>query len=498
LRRSRNSVMKGDQRPRICTIPPAATSTGAEAVHLCKVAGLVLDPWEQYLLDAALGETEDGLWAASEVGICVARQNGKGVLLEARELTGLFLLEEDYIVHTAHLYTTAMDGFRRLEELIAGTPEFSRKVKKFSRTNGKEGVELKSGQRVAFRTRTAGGGRGLGGSPVLLDEAMSIPEAAFRALYPLMTAQPNPQIWYTGSAVDEEEEDNGVVFAKVRERGIAGDDPRLMYAEFSPDCDSLDKAGDLLDDPEAWAQANPALGIHITPKYIAQERKAMSSRGFAVERLSIGAWPSTEEIVEAVIDRLLWKRAEDPLSEIVGPIALAIDVAPSRATASISAAGFREDGKPHVEYIKPDRDDEDLRIGEGTGWVVDRLVQLIEGGDVQALGLDKRSPAASLLKELEDRLSIEITVFSASEYAQACGVFYDGVTEDRLRHIGQAPLTTAVEGAKKRPLSDAFAWSRKESSVDITPLVSSTLALDLALSASFGGSVYEERGLVVL
>jgi hypothetical protein len=490
--------MQGDQRPRIFTAPPAVTSTGAEAIHLCKIAGLHLDPWEQYLLDAALGETKEGLWAASEVGICVARQNGKGVLLEARELTGLFLLDEEYIVHTAHLYTTAMDGFRRLEELIAGTPEFSRKVKKFSRTNGKEGVELTTGQKVAFRTRTAGGGRGLGGSPVLLDEAMSIPEAAHRALYPLLTAQPNPQIWYTGSAVDEEEEDNGVVFAKVRERGIAGDDPRLMYAEFSPDCDSPDKAGELLDDPEAWAQANPGLGIRISRDYIENERRAMSSRGFAVERLSIGAWPSTEEIEETVIDRIVWKRREDPLSEIVGPVALAIDVSPSRATASISAAGFREDGKPHVEYIKPDRDDEDLKVGEGTGWVVDRLVQLIEDGEVEALGLDKRSPAASLLKELEDRLSIEIKVYSAGEYAQACGVFYDAVIEDGLRHIGQAPLTTAVEGAKKRNLGDAFAWARKESSVDITPLVAGTLAVDLALSSGFGGSVYEDRGLVVL
>jgi hypothetical protein len=498
LRLSENGALIGDQRPRICTIPPAATSTGEEAIHLCKIAGLHLDPWEQFLLDAALGETEDGLWAASEVGICVARQNGKGVLLEARELTGLFLLEEEYIVHTAHLYTTAMDGFRRLEELIAGTPEFSRKVKRFSRTNGKEGVELKTGQQVAFRTRTAGGGRGLGGSPVLLDEAMSIPEAAHRALYPLLTAQSNPQIWYTGSAVDEEEEDNGVVFAKVRERGMAGDDPRLMYAEFSPDCDSPEKAGELLDNPEAWAQANPGLGIRIGREYIEGERRAMSSRGFAVERLSIGAWPSTEEIEESVIDRIVWKRREDPLSEIVGPVALAIDVSPSRATASISAAGFREDGKAHVEYIKPDRDEEDLRVGEGTGWVVDRLVQLIEDGDVQAIGLDKASPAASLLKELEDRLSIELTVFGASEYAQACGVFYDAVVEDGLRHIGQAPLTTAVEGAKKRPLRDAFAWSRKESSVDITPLVSSTLALAIARSSAFGGSVYEDRGLVVL
>jgi hypothetical protein len=35
----------------------------------------------------------------------------------------------------------------------------------------------------------------------------------------------NPQIWYTGSAVDQESMEHGVVFARVRERAVKGDDP---------------------------------------------------------------------------------------------------------------------------------------------------------------------------------------------------------------------------------------------------------------------------------
>jgi hypothetical protein len=42
------------------------------------------------VLERALGVREDGKWAAFEVGLDVSRQNGKGGILEARELAGLF------------------------------------------------------------------------------------------------------------------------------------------------------------------------------------------------------------------------------------------------------------------------------------------------------------------------------------------------------------------------------------------------------------------------
>jgi phage terminase large subunit-like protein len=48
------------------------------------MAGLELDPWQQFVIHNALGERPDGKWAAFEVGVEVPRQNGKGGLLEAR------------------------------------------------------------------------------------------------------------------------------------------------------------------------------------------------------------------------------------------------------------------------------------------------------------------------------------------------------------------------------------------------------------------------------
>ena len=79
----------GSQTPRILFRPPSLSSAGQEAVDLAASAGLFLDPWQQLALDVGLAERDDGKWAAFEVGLIVARQNGKNSVLEARELAGL-------------------------------------------------------------------------------------------------------------------------------------------------------------------------------------------------------------------------------------------------------------------------------------------------------------------------------------------------------------------------------------------------------------------------
>jgi hypothetical protein len=113
--------------------------------------------------DGRVGGAGDGKWAAFEVGVNVPRQNGKDGILEARELTGLFLLGERMIIHSAHQFDTSLEAFRRLLELIEDTPELDKRVKRVSRSHGEEGIEFKGGQRIRFRTRTKGGGRGFSG-----------------------------------------------------------------------------------------------------------------------------------------------------------------------------------------------------------------------------------------------------------------------------------------------------------------------------------------------
>jgi hypothetical protein len=86
--------------------------------------------------------------------------------------------------------------------------------------------------------------------------------------------------------------ENGVVFARVRERAVKGEDPSLAYFGWSPPFEHPNEVTEThAADPETWAQANPGLGIRITEEHIAREQRSMDPRTFAVERLGVGDWP---------------------------------------------------------------------------------------------------------------------------------------------------------------------------------------------------------------
>ena len=124
------SVVRGAQRPRVELVPTSAfTDLGEDAVALCAAVGLSLDPWQEHVVRGMLGERLDRRFSAPQVGVVVPRQQGKGVILEARALAGLFLLEERYIIWTAHELKTAQAAFLRLRGWIDGSPELSAMVR---------------------------------------------------------------------------------------------------------------------------------------------------------------------------------------------------------------------------------------------------------------------------------------------------------------------------------------------------------------------------------
>lgn len=461
--------------PRICSVPDYESSAGGEAIELAALAGLVLDEWQQFVLVNALGERADGRWAAPTVGLVVGRQNGKNSVLEARELAGIFLLDERVIVHSAHEQATSSEHFRRLLALIEGVPEFERRILKVVQGKGAEAIELRGGQRVLFKTRTGGGGRGFTGNLIVFDEAMILSAAAKAALIPTLAAQSmigNPQTWYAGSAVDQmNPKHDGLELSRIRAGGIAGAD-KIAYFEWSAFGDNPDEVSERdAADPKMWALANPGLGIRIAEEWVEHERTVeLGAREFAVERLGVGDWPDPEGGGDRVIDPEAWEQLTDEQSKAMDPVCFAFDIAPDRSWSTVGVAGKRPDGLAHVEVVDRRR---------GTGWLVARLVELRDEHQNIGFICDGKGPAGSLLPELE-QAGVPVTPVSAAEHAQGCGMFFDAVDQKTVRHLGQErnpALVAAVRGAARRPLGDAWSWSRKNSSVDISPLVASTLAL---------------------
>jgi hypothetical protein len=456
------------QMPRILYAPESVSSAGAEAIELAALAGLRLDPWEALVLDVALGESADGRWAAAEVGLCVPRQNGKNAILEARELAALFLLDEELVIHSAQQFKTAKEHFLRLLGLIESTPDLDRRVKRVVRAHGEEAIELRDGHRIMFVARTKAAGRGFTAPLIVFDEAMFLAETSMGALVPTMAAVHNRQRWYAGSAVDQLVHADGIVFSRVRERALRGDDPRLAYFEWSVEADHpADLDDDQLADEENWRRANPGYGIRIGAEAVGDELRALDRRTFAVERLGAGDWPDPSPDAETVIPMERWLALVDEKSELVDPVCFAYDVAPDRATAAIAAAGRRRDGLFHVEAVEYRR---------GTGWVVPALATLCERWHPVAVMVDLAGPAGALEHRCGEA-GIPLEAVSAPDHAKACGLLVDQVEGEGLRHLGSGEVASALKGATRRPLGDAWAWSRRNSTVDISPLVACTLAL---------------------
>jgi Phage terminase-like protein, large subunit len=444
-------VLLGAQRPRYRTVPRARTSAGQEAAELAASAGLHLDQWQRDALVDMLGERADGKWAAFEAALIVPRQNGKGAVLEALELAGLFLFGERLILHSAHEFKTAQEGFQRALALITNADHLRKLVSRVRTSHGEEGIELRSGARLRFVARSTGSGRGFSADRVILDEAYNLPSEVMAALLPTLSARPNPQLVYASSAPLLTSE----VLRKLCVRGRSGKSRRLAYLEWCAD------RGDDEGDRRAWAAANPAFGIRIDEEFVESEREALGAE-FGRERL--GVWH--EEGLPTVVDMRLWAQLADVESLTGDPVAFGVDIRPDHGAGAIAVCGAREDGLVHLEVV-------DHR--PGTGWIVERLVELVERWRPCAVVLDGAGAAGGLIPDLRTA-GVEPHVTGVREAGQACGRIKAEIVARGVRHIDQVELNAALSGAQTRPLGELWAWSRRDSTVDISPLVAVTLA----------------------
>lgn len=474
----------GARAPRVEIFPPHERTFGPVATELCRRAGQLLDPWQSDAMDLMLSLRADGKWACYEYCEWVPRQNGKGALGEARVLAGLFVLGEKLIMWSAHEYATAMEAFLRVFDLLKALGEQVSDTLimigdipiQVSNTNGKEGFKrLDTRQRVKFHARTKGAGRGFSGDVNVIDETFAYTRVQQSALMPTLRARRNPQVIYLSSPPLDGE--SGDVMYRLRERAESGAvNARLGYRDWGLGGDLSNLQVIDLGDRRNWAATNPAAGIRILEETFETELDAMSPEDYARELL--GIWPRRVVGEGGVIDAQLWKDLTDAASSRTGDVAIGVDITPLRDHASVSLYGLRADGLGHVVTVA---------YGEGTDWVVGKVLELKAALDPVAIALDVKGGAGALLSELEAagvRRPVDpefpargdLALPTVNEVAAGVGQFIDAARQRQLRHTGQPELSSAVSNAKTRPLADAVAWGRKQSDVDISPLVSATLA----------------------
>ncbi len=247
----------------------------------------------------------------------------------------------------------------------------------------------------------------------------------------------------------------------------------LYYAEWSIAGD--DAAPVDLDDPALWHAANPSLGIRrwngtgLSEEFIAEvERGSMTDEEFARERLGMFAEDLGEDRVSAFVAQ--WPdcaHRDQPWP--AEPAAIAFDMPPDRSSGAIGSAA-PSNGTMCVDV---------LDHGPGTGWMADRLVELHRAHRRALFACDAGGPAGSLIPALS-AAGVAVKALSTRDHQQACGAFHDAVVNQALVHRSRSELDAAVAGAARRPVGDAWLWSRTSSAVDISPLVVVTLAAHMA------------------
>lgn len=451
---------RGSQTPTLAVVPEWEETLAGDAGFLSSAYGLAPDPWQATVLEGWLARRGDR-WAAGRCGLSVPRQNGKNGVLEMLELYRMVGMGRA-ILHTAHEVKTCRKAFLRLASFFENPkewPELAGLVRDVRRANGQEAIYLRNGGQCEFIARSSGSGRGFTADDLVCDEAQELTADQLAALLYAVSAAPSgdPQVVLTGTP-PRGTGGRGDAFERERDAAHGGGDGRLCWYEWSnePDAD--------MSDPVVIANANPALGIRIGWSAVEDERSLMGvdSEEFARERGGVWGGGSGGS---GVVDPDVWRGLADEGSSPSGRVAFAVDVPPEGKRASIARVGLRGDGRVHVEV--------DSR--PGTTWAVDQLAALSRKRNA-VVALAGNGRVAALIPGFV-RAGVDPVIYGASEQAAATSEFLDRVDEDSIRHVGQVELAVAVDGARLRKVGDAAALQRRDTGVDISPLVAATLAL---------------------
>jgi hypothetical protein len=439
-------------------------------------------PWQGHVADVALEVDPDtGLLVYREVVLTVPRQSGKTTLiLGASVHRAQGFGRRQRILYAAQ---TRNHARQKWEEEHVATLKASplKSLFRVRLSNGSEAIRWKNGSTHGITAATEKSGHGDTLDLGVIDESFAHEDARLeQGMRPTMITRPQPQIWVVSTAGTAK---SVYLRGKVdagRKRVELGASSSVAYFEWS-----APKEADP-EDPATWLACMPALCPVGPPcrcdpagrwrhtvfvPTIRDELEGMDLSEF--RRAYLNQWPDDIPDGWQVIGQASWEALADSRSRMADPIAIAADVTPERSYGSIAAYGLRGDGLGHAEIVEH---------RPGTGWMVERIVEIVLRWRPCRLVIDAAGPAGSLIAPLRRALEkkgidLEVTLPTARDATQACGDFYDAVMDTAsLRHLDQEPLNTALEGALKRPLGDSWAWARKGLSVVISPLVAVTLA----------------------
>jgi phage terminase large subunit-like protein len=460
------SGLGGVQTPRIHSKLNDLPSKGQEMIDFATELGINLMEWQKFVCIHGHKFRADGRWAHSELGLIMARQQGKSTLMMLRILTGMFVWGEGLQLASAHRLTTSLETFRQIVALIEVNPKLEKEVKKIRWQHGAEEIELFGNRRFVVKAAN-NAARGLSKPETIhLDELREYKdEDAWSSMRYSMMAAKNPQVWIYSSAGDQ----HSVILNKLRERALVSattNDP-IGWFEWSaePDAPILLPSGEM--NWPAFAQANPSLGITIHPDNL----KAVINDPPDIVRTEVLAqWVDT---INSAIDAQKWGLCQtdpiplDPEKETW----FGLDLSPDRKFGALVATQKLPGEKFNLVLLHTWSNDysiNDLAVAND-------IAPYVRKYNVQTVAYSKRTAQAVASRLVP--AGIPITDMDGAIYAESCDRWLGAINSHRLQHGGQDELTQQTLSAAKLPYGDG-SWiiGRRASRVAVCAAVASSLA----------------------
>ena len=453
-------------------VPAGAVKSGWGTVEKkCLDLGIRFRWWQVAVGSIILTKRVDGKYAATigGTGLSIPRQVGKTFLVGAIVFALCLLRPGLTVIWTAHRLRTAEETFGKMQA-FAQRKKIAPHVAKLVLGSGEEEVRFVNGSRIMFGARERGFGRGFDEVDVVVfDEAQILTDSALDDMIPAMNQSRQPEgalMLFMGTP--PKPADPSEVFSRMRREALSGEDEDTGWVEFGADADFIPTELPALLSDADWrqiAKANPSYPDDTPREAILRMRKKLGADSFLREGL--GIW---DEVAakDRVVDPIAWAKLEgrEVPSSDVAPIALALDRGMDGATSI--AGGWRTDTGAHVELVAVDVTPDSERIVQWVAVRAGRRIPVLIAAD---------SPAAALAPALRVA-KVKVVLVNLPDYGKACIGFTTDIDERRLSHAGQAQVSAAMTGAKKRNIGVAgsWGWDRKSPTNDISPLVAVTLA----------------------
>ena len=491
-------ITHGFTEPRVWTKPlrdlTPETSRGFEAIAFAEnILGVTLFPWQKWLLVHLLETNPDGTLRFRKGLVIVARQSGK--TLVAAILAAFFFYVDSVrwpmqvnprdfvIVGAAQKLDIAMKPWTQVRQW--GGPDDPKIGIAFDRVpllqaatrmprmvNGE--TELVTHEGAVYRPRTFEGARGYSSARLILDELRqqfdyegwaAIEKSATAMFDSLLLAFSNAGTYRSLVLKD---------VRSIAHESVDDPDAEWFVAEWSAKPDAT------LDDPAAFAQANPSAGYLPGMTIAGLMRTARNAKNKSLERIEVLCQWVTQN-VEPYIEPTDWKALQVPPSGLRIPAGArtvwSVDTSHDRSTTWVAAAVKTADGRPFAT-VRTKR--------AGIVWAVEYLRELaVASGHREVAVQAQGCPSVELiplLKALTDDAGkplLTVHEMDRPTCAIATGQIHDHVMRDRTLVLTEQPdVDLAIEGGLATRYAENRLWSREASKpVDIAGVCAQTWAL---------------------